>query len=149
MELPFAYPTNSMQVTSTHATSMKGMQDHTVSMQKHVDPSRMQDLCGGQGLQQRCKLFAEGFMARRALEAGVRCLQGFVCRVGLLTHILDEAVRQEEQGVSVPITAADLSCSLLTRLKSMLHDYSLQGGPRGQCRVTPRHCFKLMMTELH
>lgn len=70
-------------------------------------------------------------MAGRALEAGVRCLQGVVCRAGLLTHILEEAVRQEEEGVSMPITAADLSCSLLTKLKSMLHDYSLQGGTRG------------------
>lgn len=78
----------------------------------------------------------------------MRCLQGLVCRVGLLTHILEEAVRQEEQGVSVPITAADLSCSLLTRLKSMLHDYSLQGGPRGQSSLSPLHFVNLLMIEL-
>lgn len=111
------------------------MQEAFLSMQKHVGPSRMQGILGRVRLNQRCKLVAEGAMTGRALEAGVTCLQGVVCRLGLLTHILEEAVQQEEQGVSVPITAADLSCSLLTRLKSMLHDYSLQGGPRGQCRV--------------
>ena len=83
----------------------------------------------------------------RALDAGVGCLQGVVWRARLLTHILEEAMRQEEQWSSMPITAADLSCSLLTRLEGMLHQYSLQGGPRGQCRHV-LHCISLPMTEL-
>lgn len=75
----------------------------------------------------------------RAVDTGVRCLQGVVWRVGLLAHLLEEVMRQEEQGSLMPITAADLSCSLLTRLKSMLHHYSLQGGSRGQRMTASVH----------
>ena len=90
----------------------------------------------------------QGVLWREGLpDIDVRCLQGVVWRAGLLTHILQEAMQQEEQPSAVPITAADLSCSLLTRLKDMLHHYSLQGGPRGQCTPTP-HCIDSLMIGL-
>ncbi|KAL3159096.1 hypothetical protein ABBQ32_011094 [Trebouxia sp. C0010 RCD-2024] len=62
-------------------------------------------------------------------------LQGVVWRAGLLGHILEEALRPQEQAWplgALPITAADLSSSLVSRLQGMLHHYSLQGGPRDQ-----------------
>ena len=46
--------------------------------------------------------------------------------------MLKEALSQPAQASPLPLTAADLSCSLLTKLQGMLQHYSLQGGPRGQ-----------------
>lgn len=73
------------------------------------------------------------FAVKHAKRTWQRCLQGVVWRAGLLGHILEEALQPQEQAWPLPITAADLSSSLLTRLQGMLHHYSLQGGPRGQC----------------
>lgn len=60
------------------------------------------------------------------------CMQGILWRIGLLKHVWEEALRPQEQAREGPVTAAQLSCDLLTKLKSMLHQYSLQGGPRGE-----------------
>ncbi|KAL0024129.1 hypothetical protein WJX77_000413 [Trebouxia sp. C0004] len=58
-------------------------------------------------------------------------LQGVLRRIGLLKHVWEEVLGTEDHSRDRPVTAAQLSCDLLTKLKSMLHHYSLQGGPRG------------------
>jgi len=69
----------------------------------------------------------------RPIQSTGRCLckQGVLLRIGLLKHVWEEALSTEGPSRDCPVTAAQLSCDLLTKLKSMLHHYSLQGGPRG------------------
>ena len=57
--------------------------------------------------------------------------QGIFWRIGLLKHVWEEALTPQGEPRDTPLTAAQLSCDLLTNLKVMLHHYSLQGGPRG------------------
>ena len=59
------------------------------------------------------------------------CKQGVLRRIGLLKDVWGEVLSTEGHSRDHPVTAAQLSCDLLTKLKSMLHHYSLQGGPRG------------------
>ncbi|KAL0048039.1 hypothetical protein WJX82_006302 [Trebouxia sp. C0006] len=59
-------------------------------------------------------------------------LQGVLRRIGLLKDVWEEALSTEGHSKDHPVTAAQLSCDLLTKLKSVLHHYSIQGGPRGR-----------------
>ncbi|KAL0024075.1 hypothetical protein WJX79_003630 [Trebouxia sp. C0005] len=62
-------------------------------------------------------------------------LQGVLRRIGLLKDVWEGALSTESHSRDRCVTAAQLSCDLLTKLKSMLHHYSLQGGAHGSQEV--------------
>ena len=88
-----------------------------------------------------CLLSVTHFLVLLAtlLQSTGRCLckQGVLRRIGLLKDVWEETLSTEGHSRDHPVTAAQLSCDLLTKLKSMLHHYSLQEGPRGGLLPNP------------
>ena len=56
-------------------------------------------------------------------------------RASLLEHVWQEALPYQGQPLTAPVSPSQLSCDLLTKLASLLQDYSLQGGPQGMQHV--------------
>ena len=64
-------------------------------------------------------------------------VQGVLTRVALLKHVWQEALPYQGQPLTAPVDPSQLSSDLLTQLASLLHLYSLQGGPQGDRQQSP------------